>query len=495
MDATTPSPLGPASITKSNSVGSRSTKSYDSIRVLGSYMVGTLHLIRHDTPPPCSVGVSTKLPPPRLVRQPHWPSNVMTHPHGGGDVVLVMEVPEAYTVGYDSLAFSAKKFIGLRDMPAGPHFFWAAHPESRSSRSGFWIWTSSINRLHVIKWDKDNEVFVQPNESETRTQAEALESIHPRLPLYRDPTATHRSDGHLDPGRIRANRCMWRHLTGSVNQPVLDRVMADQEGSFNVHTGDSVDGALIPAAERELERALRHPFGSTHELKFCFRAQDSTWTPQSTGRDRTVDAMDTTNYVVNCMDAPRGVYSDLNMVGEFQLTYVMGMYLGNHACIQQWWHVCLNVFLKAYRLPWCRPRLVAIWLNALRAQLRHSIRWLEGSILDSSEVNTRNLRTALSIYKRRLEETLWAGAKGMTPLHGEVTRAFGKLEDLVGAELRWDLGRRFFRRKPISVIDGDDIEYDLTIDFDAEEERDEWAPQVVRLDKEGRQVGLVSMTD
>jgi len=506
-DVSMSSPL--IGISKSNSTASasgRSTKSYDSIKVLGAFALGSLRVVCHDDPPRMSSGDDGDGGPPPLdppesapkpKRQSHSrsPKNVMAHSLGGGDVVVVLQMPKDYIVGYDALAFTATDFAGVRGLPPGAHFFWAANSENTSSRSGFWVMSSGVDRVHVIQWHKYNEVFVQPTRTETRIQAENVDEIFPDLPLYRDPTATSALRGQLAWSKIEANQHMWEQLSSSITQSVLDRLTAEQDGAWNVHTGDRVYGAVRHPSELDLDRRLKHPVFQSHEIKFCFRQQDRTYDVSTLGRDRTVNATDTTSYVLAAIDGSRHNLTEEDVVGEYQFAYIVGMYLGNDACIQQWWHTTLALFLRAYRLAIRRPKLVAGVFRTLSAQLAHSSSWLETSILDMNEPNTRDLRIALIIYKRRLNELLEAMDKErITPAHIDVGNAFARVQAFVTTDLGWDIDGHYLRVGKLNLEDGEEIELGMD-ELQEEDERGEWAPEIVELDEEGRQIGLVSWSD
>ncbi|PHH91679.1 hypothetical protein CDD83_10663 [Cordyceps sp. RAO-2017] len=507
MDAKASSSWMPKGITKSNSTasaGGRSTKSYDSVKVIGGYALGSLHLVRHDDSPRHSTDGDEAHGPPPLdppppssqhlqVRQPPLPRNVMNHGLGGGDIVIVLHLPEQYTVGYDSVSFSTGKFVGIRDVPAGPHFFWAAHSQGTSPRCGFWIMSSGLDCVHVVEWHMFSEVFVQPTRAETRIQAEGVGAIYHKLPPYRDPSAVSTAPGALSVSSIEANVQMWEQLVSGVSRKVLDRLTAEQEDGWNVHTGDRVRGAPRLPAEMELDRTLCRALFQSYELKFSFEQQSRTYCISSFGRDRTLDAIDATSCVLSHLaDSPSRRLTEDDIVGEVQFAYIVGAYLGNESCIRQWWFMLLRIVLRAHRLVRQRPGLVAALIRALTAQLTHSLRWMEDSVLDWSGVSTRELRLALVIYKRRLRESQ-ESTPNASREQVDVWVAFTRLESAV-AELGWDLDAYYLRRGKVSLEDGDELELELD-ELQAEDERGEWAPQIVELNEHSQVIGLVSWSD
>ncbi|KJZ76242.1 hypothetical protein HIM_04324 [Hirsutella minnesotensis 3608] len=506
MDAKSSASWMPKGVTKSNSTasaGGRSTRSHESVKVIGGHAFGTLHIVRHDDSPRQSMDEDAgeeipPLDPPAtqqtlltLTSQPSSPRNVMIHAMEGGDIVLVLHLPEAYTIGYNSISFTAKQFIGIKNLPAGPHFFWASHPESTSTRCGFWIMSSGANRVHVVQWHRYNEVFVRPTRTETRIQAENVDKIYDKLPSYRDPSTVGSVLGNLSLSQVESNLEIWEQLSNSISKETLDRMSVDPECGWNVHTCDRVKGALRLPAEMELDRRLSRGVFQSQELKFSFEQLSKTYSLAAVGRDRTLDANDSTAYILSTMsDSQSNHLSEDDILGEFQFAYIVGVYLGNDACIQQWWFMVLRIFLKAYRLVLLRPSLAVAVLRALTAQLTHSMNWLEESILNHSEMNSHDLRVALIIYKRRLRENLRSSSGDPNPTRAAVGVAFSRLEATV-AQLGWDLDAEYLRKGKVTLEDGDEVDVELD-ELEAEDERGEWAPEIVELDESGRQIGLVS---
>ncbi|PFH56719.1 hypothetical protein XA68_16105 [Ophiocordyceps unilateralis] len=498
-DAKTPPAWIPKGITKSNSnasAGGRSTKSYDSVKVIGNYALGSLRVLRPEDSPRHSTDDGEDQGPPSLLPPSNAASSSrrdpMAHTMGGGDIVVILYLPKDYTVGYDSVAFTARNFVGVRNLPAGPHFFWASRSSSTSARCGFWIMSSGADRVHVVQWHRYNEVFVQPTRTEARIQAENIDNIFHQLPRFRDPSAVGDRPGELQPSRIQASAIMWNQLTYHISKAVLNRITSDQEDGWNFHTCDRVQGSLRVPAEMELDRRLSHPLFQSHELKFRFEQQARTFSLGSLGSDRTRDAVDATTYVLSCL-AESDFVADEEILGDLQFAYIVGVYLGNDACVQQWWFMVLRIFLRAHRLIIRRPALVAAMLDTLTAQLYHSADWVDGSILDYSDALSRDLRISLIVYKRRMMEIIPAWLNSDSSTEAATAQAFQKLEVAV-AHLGWDLGDNYLRTGKVMLEDGVEVEVALE-ELQAEDERGEFAPEIVELDEHGRQIGLMSWSD
>lgn len=513
MDSKATLPWNSKGVERSNSTASpsgRSTKSHESVSVLGVHPLGSLRVLgREDSPRAASRQTDNddNLPP----LEPHSGEVVLVerakdaqfrsnrdpqaHSYGGGDVAIVLDLPEVFTVGYDSISFTAKHFLGVRDIPASPHFFWVAHPSGVSARAGIWLLTSeTVDRVHVVQWDKYNEVLTEATRAECRNAAEHISQVHSKLIPYPDPTKVAGAVGQVSDSKAQANLTMWRQLSSNITKASLNRITGHQTGGWIVNTLDRVQGALHMAGEVELEMAMPNKNLQSRELKFSFVQQARTFSLESIGAERSLEATDSTPYLMSLIDNSNNDLADDDLVGELQFCYIVGMHLGNDACIQQWWYMVLKLIIKAYLLPIRKPLLAASILRALTAQLTYGTDWLDGSILDYAETNCRELRLGLTIYKRRLEESLQGpGASSLSPDHVAVGAAFSRLETVL-SDQGWDVTGQYLRKGTIMMEDGEQVELEMS-ELEAEDERGEWAPEVVELDEHGRQRDLVSWSD
>lgn len=523
-----PSPLVPLAkggLRKSSS-GARSTRSHDSVSVLGAHPYGSLHVLQPDElpldnsfdaeeredspPPPLDPPASlqgrkrvqfSNAPPEILYDESNLSAaretlDTVTHSMGGGDVLLILDLPEVSLVGYDTVSFTAKHFGGIRDIPPGPHFFWVTHPDSGAVRTGFWIISSGTHQVHVLQWDRFSETILEPSRAEARIQAESLDSFHDKLVPFSDPASVNSGLEKLEASVEQAsneNLKMWKRLSGSITERVLGRVTGQQTNSWHVDTTDRVRGAVLLAAEMELERRFSNHLLQSRELNFRFSQHSKTYSADAVGAARTLAATDATPYMMSVMSEPSKELSDDDVVGELQFAYIVGVHLGNDACIQQWWHVVLRLILKAYLLPEHRPVLAAKLLQTIATQLQYSSEWLDESIMDYSGSNGHELRLALIIYKRRLEEVLDGLGTLATADQLTVGTSFAKVETQV-VDLGWDLHGDYLRKGKVMMEDGEEVELEMA-ELQAEDERGEWAPEIVELDEHGRQRDLVSLND
>lgn len=452
---------------------SASVQSYDSVGVIGAHPLGTLQVQNEqpeDGPPGLMDEEEDINQSSSLQHDIETSGSHLDHEMGSGDIILILDLPEIYTIGYDSVSLTAKHFGGLRDVPPGPHFVWAAHPSGMSARCGVWIETTKVaNQVHVLQWDRFNEVLGDASRAEARIQADNLPTGYSKLLPYSDPMRT-------------GAREMWTQLTSSVSMPLLRRVTgAPPDKSVLVHTGDRARGATLLSGELELERTLSGtaPVAGSAELVFSFDQRGKTYSTESVGAARSEDALDATSYVLGLME--REGLSENDVVGELQVAYIMGMHLGNESCLQQWWYVVLRLVFKAFSLVTKRPSLAASLLRAVAAQITYDADWMESSAVQASgDVQSKELRIAMVVYKKRLED---AGQM-------VVELALKRVEGAV-ASLGWDVDAEYLRKGKVVMEDGEEVEVEMA-ELAAEDERGEWAPEVVELDEDGREKGLVS---
>lgn len=451
-----------------------SIQSHDSVNVIGAHPLGTLQVQNEqaDDGPPGLMDEDEDINQSRsLQHNIDTNSSHLEHEMGGGDVILILDLPEIYTIGYDSVSLTAKHFGGLRDVPPGPHFVWASHPSGMSARCGVWVeTTSAANQIHVLQWDRFNEVLGDASKAEARIQANSLPTTYSKLLPYADP--------------MRAGaREMWMQLTSSVSMPLLRRVTgAPLDESVLVHTGDRARGAALLSGELELERTLSGSAAAMGgaELVFSFDQRGKTYSAHNVGAARSEDALDATSYLLGLMGR-EGLSQD-DVVGEMQVAFIMGMHLGNESCLQQWWYMVQKLVFKAFSLVTKRPELVASLLRAVAAQITYDVDWMESSAVQASgDVQSKELRIAMVVYKRRLED---AGGQM------DVELAFKRVEGAV-ASLGWDVDAEYLRKGKVVMEDGEEVEVEMA-ELAAEDERGEWAPEVVELDEDGREKGLLS---
>lgn len=482
-DDTLVSPSTPATgLPRSNSTNSG--HSAISLPVIGSYPLGSLHVHRVDSPLARQAQVNAAAATTTTAHEmAHAPSTSL-----GGDVVLVLDLPDKFTVGYDSIAFRAEKFRGVKEIPAGAHFFWATEDDAGSTRTGFWLIADRPEQIHVVQWDKFNDVLGEPaSRTEARFQRRDIADVLPSLPSYYAPVPRDRVSGDMPQGLddLREDG-MWQRLTSHVTARMLCRVTGREAGPWHFHTTDRVRGTSILPAERELERTIS--LVAVESLSFSFAQTDRTYTSDSRGAARSEQARDATDYMISVVDTLDRRLTEDDVVGELQVAFLVGMHLGNESCVHQWWHMVVRVFLRAYNLAATKPFLAAKFLRALAVQLTYDDTRLEGSVFDFGAGLSRDLRLGLTVYRRRLEDILQDDTSASQL---DVGVAFSEVEAVVAGRFGWDVRGEYLRRGRVMLEDGEEVEVEMD-ELEAEDERGEFAATVVETDESGRPRGLVS---
>jgi A1 cistron-splicing factor AAR2 len=478
------------------------SNSHTSIRATGTHPVGSLHV--HDlASPPTST------------------------------FLVVLDVPQNFAIGFDTVSFTntTAPFRGLREISSGPHFLWVSESEAGlATRSGVWFVASSDPQetVVVVQWDAFNGVLCRASLAEERIQKadvqanpdRANEQLLPYPELVRQSSLQvlqqqQKSLEMLVKSRPVEDRLQaWRSLSGNVSPALLSRVTGSPEAPWQVQTTDRVWGAHMLASEIELDNQLATAFPggtlaassltATQELRFAFSQTERTFDTAAMGAELTAAALDSTAHIISRMrDAE---LSEADVIGEMQLAFIVGAHLGNEACVRQWRHFVLKVVLRAFGLVEENPTLAAELLSAIAAQLRHAEATLSSAAdlgLEAGGLAASHMQTALAVYKRRLDGFFVVLGQDVSPDQMRVGTAFQSIE-AAALRLGWDLrssggygaGKEddVLRKGTVTLEDGEQVELEMerTREEDEENEEGEYAPAMVDLDDEGRELGRVS---
>lgn len=457
----------------------KSAKSVRSVHAVGSYPLGCLR-VHSPSPTP----TSTKNQPDVLLKS--------------GDVFIVRDVPGGSLIGYDTISFTVKEnmhFDGIKDIPPGIHFFWGGSNKS-SLRNGFWFVSSSraseeYGTIHVRRWDKENEVVEEEvSKAEIRIQKEGISEIFDKLQPYMistpSATATAPTQQPAQSSKIAARDSnLWLRLVSSVTGALLDRITGNKGWNNwqvcsvhdHVHKTLSGDNPEITMDYRD------------EVLRFTFPQYKRTFSDESLGRARTEQAMDSTSHILKIIRKNCSHENPDEIIGEIQFCFITGMLLGNVACMEQWTHVVKMVF-GAYDLVLQMPDFFRKFIEAVHAQLIYDDEGLEGSILDYETSLSDDLKLILTKFKARLNEMLLELGSNITCEQSAVGKAFGELETWLW-KWDWDLRANYVRSGKYQLEDGQWIDVELK-DFQAEDERGEFAPVMVELDDDGHEKGLIN---
>lgn len=462
---------------------------------------------------------------------------------GGGDVFLILNLPPNATVGCDARAIGtgASGFQGVRDIPPGPHFIWVAVP-GVEWRTGYWFVTkdgaAGRGEVRVKQWHEFHEELADPeSDVEARDHKANVASRYPKLVPYAyftgressGPAAGASRSGTVgkDGEEGEDTTQLWRRLTACISDPVLARVTGKpaDAGEFLFDTEDS--GASDP------NHAVGGNAGTLHYL---FPEEDIDVHSIGDQQGGEPPAPDTSDHTLRLIDTPGTGVTAAHVVGELQLTFLVGLHLGNMSCAHHWWYLLLfQVILRAPRLALLRPGLCRTLLETFHAQMMYDEEYTASSsssssggaasaprgggdryapaagprsttLLDYMPGNNRpRLQRALKRYKRRLGELLLDPPPGGdTAGQREVGRAFMELEAwfwCFGWDLRTDcldwVGDENKGSRSKGQGRGAHGPGEMGHEEEEEEgmgngEDDEYRPVIVDLDEDGREVGLVS---
>ncbi len=230
-------------------------------------------------------------------------------------------------------------------------------------------------------------------------------------------------------------------------------------------------------------------FTKDEVLTFIFPKDTQTFSLQAIGRERTEQVMDTTAHVAAVIH-DRCTFEDPDeVVGEIQFCYVTGMLLGNIACLEHWGHVVKIVF-QAIQLTLAYPIFFKKFIKAVHAQLIYDNTGVDGSILDHDGSLGEDLKIILIKFKSRFNQ-LVLSQEVLTDDQQAVCQAFEEFESwLWKFRDGWDLRGHYVRSGMMQTEDGEFVDAETT-DFEAEDERGEFAPVMVELDEDGREKDLI----
>ena len=161
------------------------------------------------------------------------------------------------------------------------------------------------------------------------------------------------------------------------------------------------------------------------------------------------------------------------ILGEFELCFVLVLTLANYSCIQGWRRI-LELVLTSCEVIKAQETFFVEFLRVLSLQLAH-FKDAEGGLFDSNDDDgARLLKDLLKRFQRNLDDVF-------NDDHGErVKLEMAKIKDWVRDEWDWQLGDVIVRRGMVELEDGEMVE--LEMDEQKDDERGEYAPLVVDLD-------------
>ncbi|KAK0623649.1 A1 cistron-splicing factor [Immersiella caudata] len=415
-----------------------------------------------------------------------------------GDVLRLLDFPKEFIVGHDTFAMTTSESLkGFRDIPPGTHFLWVQKPEP-GPRCGYWYLTKLPGVVRVKQWDRFNEVLGEAaSQFEVRMEEASVGTVYPLLKPYNLKEEEAPTPKRSSPTGLRAELSfmtdtaeMWRHLTGAISGPFLDRVTGKKGVSeWLVDSMDCVKGdSRLPVGLATASETYRTIVGSELQFLFSQDIQDLRILDQGPNAD-------TTSRIVALINSGTIPVSEADIVAELQFVFVTGTHLGNTACLEYWWKLVLRIILRALQLSLQRPTLCRWLIRTLHAQLVYTDNNVEPLQQGNSNVSDGPsgdrllfhslrqsktlLHSALVEYKSRINTLLLDLGNQITQEQKEVGYSFEDLEAWLW-RCGWDLRKLADGGRRALLDDGDE-----------DEDEDDF-PVIVDIDEDGREVGLVS---
>lgn len=388
--------------------------------------------------------------------------------------VLLLDLPEKALAGIDLLSFTTSpRFKGVKNLPPGLHFIFAASDSALLVRHGAWFYvTPGIGspQVFVKKWDAQTEDLV----AET-SQTEVLSWKANLGRIWKDGLTPYRQtvqegDSGVEGGYQEESQD-WDELTSRITQTLLSRICGLNPDHWSLTSASSglMDLESIPGLESS--NSTIHP---EKELKLLPIDLRRTWRVGATGSERTEAAQDRSWYLGDLIDnhsqASDKRSKEFEVLGELQFAFLMILTLNNNSCLEQWKRI-LELLFTCRKAIKERSHLFLELLRTLRLQLSHCVD-MDG-FFDMNEVGGGFLRPLFKKFRSNLEDF---DGKWKSDMMDELD----ELEDYLQKQFGWERGDSFVKRGMLDLEDGERVEMDVN-GASEDEESGDYAPTVVEL--------------
>jgi len=398
-------------------------------------------------------------------------------PSSINNCVLLLHLPPNALAGIDLLSFTTSpRFRGIKNLPPGLHFVFAASSAALSPRNGAWFYVTpgeGSPQVFVKKWDESTEDLV----TETM-QAEVLRQKANLGSIWKDGMTPYRQtvqegDSGAEDGWLEESE-EWRKLTHLITPTLLSRICGLNPDHWSLTSASSSpqDVDTIPGLETS------NMLQPEKELRFLPINLKRTWREGATGRERTEAAQDRSWFLRALIDThcqakdQRGRENEV--LGELQFAFLMVLTLNNNSCLEQWKRV-LGLLLTCRQAVKERPGLFLELLRVLRVQLAHCAD-MEGDLFDMNEVSGGFLQPLLSRFRITLDD-----------FHGkwksDLVDELEDVQDFLQKEFGWQLDGSYVKRGMLELEDGEQVEMEMN-GADEDDELGEYAPTIVDLTPE-----------
>ncbi|KAF1842557.1 AAR2 domain-containing protein [Cucurbitaria berberidis CBS 394.84] len=400
--------------------------------------------------------------------------------------VLVLNLPPNALAGIDLLSFTTSpRFHGVKNIPPGLHFVFAASNSALSVRQGAWFYVTpgtGSPQVFVKKWDEKTEDLI----AET-AQTEVLRWKANLGSVWKDGLTPYRQtvqegDSGAEEGWSEES-ADWGKLTSHISPTILSRICGLNPDHWSITSASSATQDLEQIPGLESSNSMLHP---EKELKFLPIDLKRTWREGATGRERTEAAQDRSWFLGDlidhhCQGEKQG--REFQVLGELQFAFLMVLTLNNDSCLEQWKRL-LQLLLTCRQAVKDRSQMFLELLKTLRAQLSHCAD-IEGDLFDMSEVGGGFLRPLFSRFRKSLDEFdgKWKGA---------LVYELEDLQEYLQKEFGWELDDSYVKRGMLELEDGERVEMEVN-GADEDDELGDYAPVVVDLTPE--QLKLLNGSD
>ncbi|KAJ4309431.1 hypothetical protein N0V94_008938 [Neodidymelliopsis sp. IMI 364377] len=388
--------------------------------------------------------------------------------------VLLLNLPQNALAGIDLLSFtSSPRFKGVRNLPPGLHFIFAASDSALSVRQGAWFYVSpgtGSPQVFVKRWDAHAEDLVaETSQTEVLRWKANLGSIWKEgLTPYRQ-TVREGDSGTEDDWSEESQD--WDELTSRITQTLLSRICGLNPDHWSLTSASAglLDLESIPGLETS--NSTRNP---EKELNFLPIDLRRTWRVGATGRERTEAAQDRSwflgDLIENHSHAGDKRSREFEVLGELQFAFLMVLTLNNNSCLEQWKRILLLLFTCQQAIKE-RSHLFLELLRTLRVQLSHCVD-MDG-FFDMNEVGGGFLRPLFRRFRKNLDDF---DGKWKSDMVDELD----ELQDFLQKQFGWERDDSIVKRGMLDLEDGERVEMDVN-DADEDDESGDYAPTIVEL--------------
>ncbi|KAI5806136.1 AAR2 protein-domain-containing protein [Geopyxis carbonaria] len=382
-------------------------------------------------------------------------------------------IPVHSHLGLDLSSFTVPAhFTGITALPLGLHHIWLSPAPSLVLRSGLWfhITADTPSNLYYT-YDAATEILVpDQNGGTTVVRGGSAAGEKDGMLSYRQRSLTTGSESTSD--------SEWRALTASITPAVLTtllgpvwRVGSISESTSSNTAADAKEATILDAIP------LRPDADAKPEYAITFTPIDlaRSWPEGALGRERTLAARDK-SWALHAALSRWGdeKHGGEQLLGEWQVAFVLGVLLGNWAACEQWRRIN-GLFLGA-RSAAVDPTLSGVFCSFL-AGLRQMVEALAGGVVGDGgflgDEDLAGVEKGMRRFATALRED--GGAKG---------KVGNSVKDWVkwGRErMEWSIDtREVLRRGTVMTEEGDVVEVQED-GLEEEEESGEYAPVVVEI--------------